>query len=120
MNLPKGHYLPDISTNKMIQRFITYIKEQMNNQSCIYEIHENKTYVHSMYVDFDNDFNLGRMTLWEDNSCVMEILNIETGNSLFSERYEFTLFDELLKEYQKFYSILSQSIILNKSNIANK
>ena len=41
----------------MIQHFITYIKEQMNNQSCTYMIHENTKYVHSMYVDIDNDTN---------------------------------------------------------------
>ena len=35
-----------------------------------------------MYVDIDNDTNLGRVTLWDDNSCVMEILNIKTENYL--------------------------------------
>lgn len=67
----------------MIQNFISYIKEQINNQSCTYTIHENMNYVHSMYVDIDNDTNLGRVTLWDDNSCTMEILSIKTGNCFF-------------------------------------
>lgn len=91
----------------MIRKFISYIKEQINNQSCKYTIHENTNYVHSMYVDIDNDINLGRVTLWDDNSCVMEISNIETENSMLCERYEFTSFDELIEKFNNFYSILS-------------
>ena len=91
----------------MIRKFISYIKKQLNNQSCTYTIHENTKYVHSMYVDIDSDTNLGRVTLWDDNSCVMEILNIETGNCLLCERYEFTSFDELIEKFNNFYSILS-------------
>lgn len=93
----------------MIRRFISHIKEQLNNQSCTYTLHENTNYVHSIYVDIDNDINLGRVTLWDDNSCVMEILSIETGSCLFSERYEFTSFDEMIEEFHHFYSILSQA-----------
>ena len=80
----------------MIRKFISYIKEHINNQLCTYIIHENMNYLHSMYVDIDNDTNLGRVTLWEDNSCTMEILSIETGSYLFSERYEFASFNELV------------------------
>ena len=69
----------------MIRKFISYIKKQLNNQSCTYTIHENTKYVHSMYVDIDSDTNLGRVTLWDDNSCVMEILNIETENCLLCD-----------------------------------
>lgn len=91
----------------MIRKFISYIKKKLNNQSCTYTIHENTKYVHSMYVDIDSDTNLGRVTLWDDNSCVMEILNIETENCLLCERYEFTSFDELIEKFNNFYSILS-------------
>ena len=91
----------------MIQKFISYIKNQLNNQSCTYTIHENTKYVHSMYVDIDNDTNLGRVTLWDDNSCVMEILNTKTENCLLCERSEFTQFDELIEKFNNFYSILS-------------
>lgn len=69
--------------------------------------HENTKYVHRMYVDIDNDTNYGRVTLWDDNSCVMEILNTKTENCLLCERYEFTQFDELIEKFNNFYSILS-------------
>lgn len=105
----------------MIQKFISHIKEQINNQTCTYTIHENTNYVHSMYVDIDNDTNLGRVTLWDDNSCVMEILSIETENCLFSERYEFASFDALVEKFDNFYSILSQTELHNKlGTVANK
>lgn len=91
----------------MIQKFSSYINELLDNQSCTYTIHENTNYVHSMYVDLDNGTNLGRVTLWDDNSCVMEILNIKTENYLLCERYEFTSFDELIEKFNNFYSILS-------------
>jgi len=78
-------------------------------------------YVHSMYVDIDNDTNLGRVTLWEDNSCTMEILSIETGSYLFSERYEFASFNELVEKFDNFYSILSQTGLCEKlGTVANK
>lgn len=98
----------------MIQKFISHIKEHINNQPCTYTIHENMNYVHSMYVDIDNDTNLGRVTLWDDNSCTMEILSVETANCLFSERYEFASFDELVRKFDNFYSILSQTGLHDK------
>lgn len=105
----------------MIRKFISYIKEQINNQSCTYTIHENMNYAHSMYVDIDNDTNLGRVTLWDDNSCTMEILSIETANCLFSERYEFASFEELVGKFDNFYSILSQTGLCEKlGTVANK
>lgn len=110
-----------LATNKMIQQFISYINEQLNSQSCIYAIHENTDYVHSMYVDIDNDTNLGRVTLWDDNSCVMEILHIETGNYLFSKRYEFTSFSELVEKFSNFYAMVSQTASHSKlTMVANK
>lgn len=94
----------------MIRKFISYIKDKMSNQPCIYKIHEiNEEYVHSMYVDIDNDTDLGRVTLWDDNSCVMEIINIETENDLLCERYEFSSINELIEKFDNFYSILSQT-----------
>lgn len=105
----------------MIRKFISYIKEQITNKSCTYTIHENTNHVHSMYVDIDNDINLGRITLWDDNSCVMEILSIETENCLFSERTELTSFDELVEKFDNFYSILLQTGLHDKlGTVANK
>jgi hypothetical protein len=73
-----------------------------------------------MYVDIDNETNLGRVTLWDDNSYVMEILSIETENCLFSERYEFASFDELVGKFDNFYSILSQTGLHDKlGTVAN-
>lgn len=91
----------------MVRKFISYIKKRFDNQSCAYTIHENRRYVHSMYVDIDNDTNFGRVTLWDDNSCVMEIINIATGEYLLCERYELTSFDELIEKFNSFYSILN-------------
>jgi len=105
----------------MIQKFSSYINELLDNQSCTYSIHENTNYVHSMYVDLDNGTNLGRVTLWDDNSCVMEILSIETGSCVFSDRYEFSSFDKLVEKFNNFYSILSQTEFHNKlKTVANK
>lgn len=74
-----------------------------------------------MYVDIDNNINLGRVTLWEDNSCVMEVLHIATGNNLFSKRYEFTSFSELVEKFCNFYTMLSKAVSDRKLTlVANK
>lgn len=105
----------------MIQKFIAYLHETFIVKPCTYEIHENVEHVHSIYVDVDNDVNLGRVTLWDDGSCVMEILDIETEQCLLFKRYEFASFDELVKKFDYFYSVLSQTVIHEKPNeITNK
>lgn len=101
----------------MIQKFITFLHETLTLKPCTYKIHENVTYVHSMYLDIDNDVNLGRITLWDDKSCVMEVINIKTEQYLLSERYDSLSFDELIKKFDIFYSTLSQTVLSDYSKV---
>ena len=56
----------------------------------------------ALRIDLESQLHLGRITLWESGACEMEVLDIETGQTVFSESHMFC--EE--KEFFEYYSRL--------------
>ncbi|EOC1429019.1 hypothetical protein ACI1AD_004295 [Cronobacter dublinensis] len=68
-----------------------------------FDIVRNKTeYSESIVIDFDNDRNISRFTLWDDLSCMSEIMDIESGQYKLNKRDKFSTYDELLDVFNVF------------------
>ncbi len=39
----------------------------------------------SLVVDIDDDTKIARFTVWDDASCMLEIIDVETGNYIINE-----------------------------------
>lgn len=62
----------------------------------------------SLTVDVDTKDKLARFTAWDDNSCVLEILDSKTGFYILNKRWEASNFEELAKCYELFSSTLNK------------
>ncbi|MEO6473605.1 hypothetical protein [Luteolibacter sp.] len=55
----------------------------------------------AMWLDFETDDAIGRVTLWESGECDMEVLDATTGGDLLREHYEFKTTEEFFATYPK-------------------
>lgn len=55
----------------------------------------------AMWLDFETEDAIGRVTLWESGECDMEVLDATTGGDLLREHYEFMTTREFFDTYPK-------------------
>lgn len=60
----------------------------------------------SMVIDFENDNYIARFTVWDDLSCMSEVMCADSGKYKLNKRNEFSNFDELLH----YFNIFSESV----------
>lgn len=65
-------------------------------------IRNKNEYSNSIVIDFDNDRNISRFTLWDDLSCMSEIMDIGSGRYKLNQRDEFSTYNELLDIFNVF------------------
>ncbi|QAR31148.1 hypothetical protein EQP59_07280 [Ornithobacterium rhinotracheale] len=58
----------------------------------------------SIVIDFENDFEIKRFTVWDDFSCVYESIIIETEKINVLKRQEFKSIEELKVIFDYFYN----------------
>ena len=58
----------------------------------------NKT---AMYLDFESDKQVGRVTVWVSGECDMEVLDIISGERVFDEVHQFKTEEEFFDIYPK-------------------
>lgn len=56
-------------------------------------------------IDCVNDKYIGRFTTWDDNSCVAEIIEVESEKDILLKRYDFDTLSQLKFYYQHFLSL---------------
>lgn len=92
------------------------IVSNLQNQSCILAqfslwIHENTGYnikcnnntlSTSIVIDFENDNYIARFTVWDDLSCMSEVICVETGDYKLNQRNEFHTYDSLMVIFNNF------------------
>lgn len=54
----------------------------------------------AMYLDFDYENLIGRMTVWESGACYLEVLESETGKSVLDKHYQ-------LNDEREFHQLLA-------------
>lgn len=56
----------------------------------------------SIVIDFENERYISRFTVWDDLSCMSEVMDVDTGLYKLNKRNEFLTFDELLGIFNVF------------------
>lgn len=55
----------------------------------------------AMWLDFETDDAIGRVTLWESGECDLEVLDATTGCDLLREHHQFKTTEEFFATYPK-------------------
>ncbi|EMI1450159.1 TPA: hypothetical protein ACKR0U_002050 [Proteus mirabilis] len=54
----------------------------------------------------DTDKSIARFTVWDDLSCMLEIMDIDTEKYILNERRELSSDEEVIKAFKEFHSLL--------------
>lgn len=87
----------------MLNEFKSWISK---NTSYSYIDHKSEL-SESVVIDFENDIYIARFTVWDDFSCLSEIIDLKTDQYKVDKRAEFTSSDELLSIFRVFSNYLS-------------
>jgi len=68
------------------------------------------------YADFVSNKYLGRVAVWENGACDIDILNMETGKPIWWTRYDLTTPDELRSVLASFIQQFSESLDENANS----
>ncbi|MCC8466943.1 immunity protein TriTu family protein [Photorhabdus bodei] len=61
----------------------------------------------SLVVDIDTDKSIARFTVWDDLSCMLEIMDIDTEKYILNERRELSSDEEVIEAFKEFHSLLN-------------
>ena len=78
----------------MLNEFVSWMKAGYGYE-CVRHDHELTS---SAVIDFENADVIGRFTVWDDFSCMSEVIEIATAAYRVNKRFEFSRPDEL-KEF---------------------
>ncbi|WP_458574178.1 immunity protein TriTu family protein [Lonsdalea quercina] len=60
----------------------------------------------SLVVDFENENKIARFTVWDDKSCMLEIMDVDTGQYIINDRRELSEIGEIIEAFKEFSSLL--------------
>lgn len=60
----------------------------------------------SVVINVDDANNIARFTIWDDDSCVIEAININSGEYIINERHEIKAWGDFLRLFKKFNDLL--------------
>ena len=73
------------------------------NDNTLYSFsHNTNTLSESTVIDVENEQYIARFTVWDDFSCMSEVMDVDTGIYKLNRRNEFLTFDELLNIFNVF------------------
>ncbi len=75
------------------------------NSNRMLELNENELSI-SAVINVDDECNLARLTLWDDDSCVIEAIDVDSGDYIINERYEIKDLQGFIEIFGKFISVL--------------
>ncbi|WP_323637277.1 hypothetical protein [Pectobacterium polaris] len=64
-------------------------------------------YNDSLVVDFENEDKIARFTVWDDKSCMLEVMLVDTGQYIINERNEFSEMSEVVVAFKRFVALLN-------------
>lgn len=88
---------------KLLNKFKFWISKNTNYS---YVYHKNDL-SESIVIDFENDIYIARFTVWDDLSCMSEIIDLNTEQYKINKREEFTSFNQLLSIFRIFSDYLN-------------
>ncbi|ALB53206.1 hypothetical protein AB8W28_15065 [Cronobacter universalis] len=84
----------------MLENFECWVRKKTDLDLDI--VHNKNEYSESIVIDFDNDRFICRFTVWDDLSCMSEIMDAETGRYKLNQRDEFSSYNELIDIFNVF------------------
>ena len=61
----------------------------------------------SLVVDFEDDNKIARFIAWDDKSCMLEIIDVNTGQYIINDRRELSDTSEMIETFKEFTSLLN-------------
>ncbi|WP_129544211.1 hypothetical protein [Serratia sp. 1D1416] len=72
-----------------------------------YEVKYNvNDFTDTLVVDIDDDTKIARFSVWDDASCMLENIDVETGNYIINERRELSSEESVIEAFKEFVSLL--------------
>ncbi|WP_233960468.1 immunity protein TriTu family protein [Pectobacterium versatile] len=72
-----------------------------------YDVEINKNELtDSLFVDFENESKIARFTVWDDKSCMLEIMDVNTEKYIINDRRELSETGEIIEAFKEFSSLL--------------
>lgn len=82
----------------MINEFMSWLE----NYTDFHYVHHKNEFVESLVIDYENEWLIARFTVWDDWSCVSEIIDVSTEQYKMNQRSIFSTFNKLLMVFQRF------------------
>ncbi|EPT7034505.1 immunity protein TriTu family protein [Cronobacter malonaticus] len=91
---------------EILGEFERWVRKKANFDIVNNNNNNNKNkYSESIVIDFANDRNICRFTLWKDLICMLEIMDAETGRYKLNQRDEFlTYFQQCIINFRERHS----------------
>ncbi|MGG5508266.1 MULTISPECIES: immunity protein TriTu family protein [unclassified Myroides] len=89
---------------EVIDRLVIDIKKLNFNEK------SNNSMKKTIVLDMENDFYIGKYIIWEDNSCFVELIEVDSENQILHERKDCCNLEELKSQYKKIYFFFERSI----------
>lgn len=82
----------------ILAKFILWVQENTEyNIKC-----NNNILSTSIVIDFESDIYIARFIVWDDLSCMSEVVCVETGDYTLNQRNEFHTYDSLMVIFDGF------------------
>lgn len=82
----------------ILAKFILWVQENTDhNIKC-----NTNTLSTSIVIDFENDTYIARFTVWDDLSCMSEVICVETGDYKLNQRNELHDYESLRRIFNDF------------------
>ncbi|MFJ5359037.1 hypothetical protein [Pectobacterium sp. CHL-2024] len=78
----------------------------LSNSTHQVEMNESE-YTSSLAVDFENESKIARFTVWDDKSCMLEVIGIDTGKYIINERKELSEISEIIESFKDFNDFIN-------------
>ncbi|WP_455820007.1 immunity protein TriTu family protein [Pseudomonas cerasi] len=73
-----------------------------------YEVKINKNdFTDSLVVDLETEKQIARFTVWDDKSCTLEIIDVDTEQYIINERRELSDTKEIIEAFKEFSALLN-------------
>ncbi len=103
--------LEELIENRAFDRYQPGLKSRFAAYRLRYElVYCEPTNKSAMYLSFESENQLGRVTVWVSGECEMEVLEKASGHQVYSETMQFNSEEEFFEEYPKLVLFMRDSI----------
>ena len=103
--------LKDLIENKGFDQYQSGLESRFKAYQLKYRlVYCEPTDKSAMYLDFESETQLGRITVWVSGDCNMEVIDKSSGDQVFGETCHFRSEEEFFEGYPKLVIFMRESI----------